>query len=141
MTLRRWAPFVALAATTMGCFHQTVQTGRTAGTTVIDKPFVNTWVFGLVAAPDIDVTKECPNGVAIVETEQSFVNGLVAALTLGIYTPQHAKITCAASRSAALPSAPEMRLPAGASAAERTQLMEQAIETAIEQDTPVVVRF
>ncbi len=37
--------------------------------------------------------------MAIVETEQSFVNGLVSLLTFGIYTPWHIMVTCAASGS------------------------------------------
>ncbi len=37
----------------------------------------------------------CPNGVARVETQQSFVNGLVAWITFFIYTPMTIMVTCA----------------------------------------------
>src|SRR5690349_3557421 len=86
---------VAVACLLSACFHQIVQTGRTPGTTVIEKPWTATWIFGLVAANEISTAAQCPNGVATVETQQSFLNGLVGGLTLGIYTPQDVKITCA----------------------------------------------
>ena len=81
------------------CYHAVVETGRPAGTTVVPKPWVNTFVYGLVAAPEIDVTRQCPGGVARVETQQSFLNSVVAIVTLGIYTPQTATVTCAAART------------------------------------------
>jgi len=74
-----------------------VQTGSAPAGDVVEKQFVATWLWGLVPSQEVDVRKQCPRGVATVETEQSFVNGLVSGLTLGIYTPQHVKITCAAA--------------------------------------------
>ena len=62
---------------------------------VVDRQFVATWLWGIVPAKPIDVRQECPSGVAKVETEQSFVNGLVGVVTLGIYSPQHLRVTCA----------------------------------------------
>src|SRR5438105_394735 len=87
---------VGLLFSTAACYHAIVDTGRPAGTTVVNKPWVATWVFGLVPAQELNVAAECPNGIARVETQQSFVNGLVGVITLGIYTPQTATITCAA---------------------------------------------
>lgn len=84
---------VALVATA-GCFHQVVQTGATPAPTTVEHAFVATWLWGLVPAEPIDVRKSCPSGVATVETQQSFINGLVGALTLGLYTPQEVKVTC-----------------------------------------------
>lgn len=43
----------------------------------------------------VSTAERCPNGVAKVETQQSFVNQLVGFLTLGIYTPMQIKVTCA----------------------------------------------
>jgi len=78
-----------------GCFHQIVQTGQAAGPTVIDKQWQNSFVIGLVPPPELDVKAQCPQGVAKVETERSFLNGLVGAITYNIYTPIHATVTCA----------------------------------------------
>jgi len=79
-----------------GCYHITVVSGTSPAPTVVDKPWQNSFVYGLVPPPELNVKEQCPNGVQKVETEMSFVNGLVGALTWSLYTPIHAKITCAA---------------------------------------------
>ena len=90
---------IALAAAALllsGCYRITVNTGAPPTPTTVDKPFVNHFVYGLVPPSDpINVGGQCPQGVAQVITEQSFVNGLVSNLTWGLYTPQHVKVTCA----------------------------------------------
>ena len=53
-------------------------------------------VFSAFIVPAVLAGKAtCTRGVAQVETERSFVNGLVGAITWSIYTPLHAKVTCA----------------------------------------------
>ncbi|HZI28685.1 MAG TPA: hypothetical protein VFD64_11025 [Gemmatimonadaceae bacterium] len=79
-----------------GCYHVTVISGTSPSPTVVDKPWQNSFVYGLVPPPELNVKEQCPNGVQKVETETSFVNGLVGALTWSLYTPIHAKITCSA---------------------------------------------
>jgi hypothetical protein len=142
MIKKRWASAALLALCTTGCFHQVVNTGRTPGTTVVDKPWVSTWLWGLVAAQPIDARQQCPSGVAAITTEQSFVNGLVALVTVGIYTPQHVTITCASGGTASLPrGAKEFQIPSNASAEQRTTIMNQAVESAVETGAPSVLRF
>jgi hypothetical protein len=137
---RTWLAMAALLLTG-ACYHQIVQTGAPAGSTVVDKQFVPGWLWGLVANNEVDVRRECPMGVAVVETEQSFVNGLVAAVTLGIYTPQHVRITCA-SRSAMLPSnIRQIQVPAGATKEAEAALVREAIELSAENHTPVALRY
>ncbi|MEP7345468.1 MAG: hypothetical protein ABI877_09375 [Gemmatimonadaceae bacterium] len=82
------------------CYHQVVATGLPASETKVDKPWTATWIFGLVPATPIDVRSQCTNGVAYVDTQTTFLNGLVSGLTLGIFTPRAVSITCA-SRSTA----------------------------------------
>jgi Bor protein len=79
-----------------GCFHATVETGATPSTVVIDKSFASAWIYGLVPPETVSTQERCPNGVAKVETQQTFLNQLVGLLTLGIYTPMQIKVTCAA---------------------------------------------
>jgi len=80
-------------------------------------------------------------GVAVVETEQSFLNGLVSALTIGIFTPQHVRITCASS-SASLPAGTrEIRIPTGATREAELALVRQAIDASAEAHAPVALRF
>ncbi len=80
-----------------GCFHATIETGATPSTVTIEKPFASAWVYGLVPPETVSTASQCPGGIARVETQQSFVNGLVGFLTFGIYTPMSIKVTCAAA--------------------------------------------
>lgn len=139
-------PLLAAAAaallTSTACFHAVVETGRPANQTVITRPWVNTFVFGLVAAPEIDVSAECPGGIARVETMQSVPNSLVGIITLGIYTPQTAMITCAANRSGSLNLNGE-RVVAAANATReaRVAAVNAAVEESLRADKPVYVKF
>jgi Bor protein len=123
-----------------GCFHQIVQTGRTPGTTVVERPWTATWLWGLVPAEEISVVAQCPNGVATIETQQSFLNGLVGGLTLGIYTPQEVRVTCA-STSSALPTGRHIDVAHDASMSERIAAIHEAIGLAIETHETVQVRY
>ena len=78
-----------------GCYHATVETGATPSTVVIDQSFASSWIYGLVPPKLVSTTSKCPSGVAKVETQHSFVNGLVGVLTFGIYTPMQIRVTCA----------------------------------------------
>ena len=141
MMRRRWFPAAFLVLSSAACFHQIVNTGRTPSTTVVDKEWVATWIFGLVAAAPIEARPQCPTGVALIETEMSFLNGLAAVLTAGIFTPQHVKITCA-SGTAMLPAgAKEFSIPVDATAEERDDIVARAIEQSSESHAAVVLRF
>jgi hypothetical protein len=61
----------------------------------VEKQYVATWLWGLVPAAPVDVRQSCLSGVATVETQQTFMNGLVGVVTLGIYSPQSLRVTCA----------------------------------------------
>jgi hypothetical protein len=92
----RKALAVCIAALTLGgCYHVTVNTGVAPGARQINQGFANSFVYGLVPPSTVDAEDECGNaGVARVETQQSFVNGLVAVLTFGIYTPWQIDVIC-----------------------------------------------
>jgi hypothetical protein len=94
--MRRKVILVAAAALlSAGCYHVTVITGAPAAPQTIDKLWQNSFVYGLVPPAEISTRETCPQGVATVETERSFLNGLVGAITYSIYTPLHVKVTCA----------------------------------------------
>lgn len=122
-----------------GCYHATVMTGRTPGTTVVDKPFALGFIYGIVPPPTVNVAQECPQGVAMVETEQSIVNALVSIITAGIVTPMHIKVTCA-SGSASLEQ-PAVEVAAGATTADIQTAFADAAELAVEGGEPVLVAF
>jgi hypothetical protein len=121
-----------------GCFHQVVRTGAPPGAVVIERPWTATYLFGLVPANAINTAAQCPNGVAIVATQQTFMNGLVGVLTIGIYTPQTVTITCAAA-PLARQEGRSMSLPADASIADREAAVREAIELARRTGELVIV--
>lgn len=129
---------VALGLVLSGCFHQIVQTGRTPGTTVVKKPWTATWLWGIVPATPIDVTRDCPGGIATVETKQTFMNGLVSGLTIGIFTPRDVTVTCASgtARGAGLK---EFIVARDASQEEKAQVMADAIVESARSQQPVLV--
>lgn len=93
--MRRSAILALSTLTLGGCYRVTVITGAPPAPQVIDKPWQNSFVYGLVPPPEIDAKPTCPQGFAEVVTERSFLNGLVGAITSSIFTPMHAKVTCA----------------------------------------------
>jgi len=78
-----------------GCYHATIDTGRTPSPTVIEQAWAPGWIYGLVPPKSVSTAQQCPSGVAKVETKLSFLNQLVSGLTFGIFTPMHIKVTCA----------------------------------------------
>jgi hypothetical protein len=100
---------LALVILTLGCYHATIETGLPASTTVVQNNWAHAFIAGLVPPSVVDVASECPNGVARVETQLSFLNGLAAAVTSSLYTPMTITVTCAAaSAGGADGAAPEM---------------------------------
>ena len=91
--MRRLAPLFA-ALLLAGCYHVTVVTSAAPPGTHVNKEWQNSFVYGLVPPQELDVKDQCPQGVTKVETERSFLNGLVSALTWSIYTPLHVEVTC-----------------------------------------------
>lgn len=54
------------------------------------------FLWGLAGHADVDVRKVCSGAdVAEVQTSETFLNGLVSGVTLGIYAPRTVSVTCA----------------------------------------------
>ena len=135
MRIRRAAAVVAAFALT-GCYHAVIQTGRPESSDVISIKWANSFVYGLVPPPVLETASRCTNGVAKVETQHSFLNGLVGIITFGIYTPIQLDVTCAARGTAS--AAPVIKVEQGRTA---EQALSEAITIAAEQNTPVYVQF
>jgi len=123
-----------------GCYHATIDTGATPSSQVIEQPWAASWILGLVPPETVETASQCPNGVAIVETQQSFLNGLVAALTFSIFTPMTIKVTCASGRSDGAGDA-DVILTEDATAAQRQHALQQAVLRSAEEGKPILVRF
>jgi hypothetical protein len=124
---------VIILITVSGCYHATVTTGLEPSARVIEQPFAAGWIYGLVPPKTVEAADECDNGVAIVETQLSFVNQLVSFITFGIFTPMHIKVTCA---SGSAMGAADIKVDADGDA--RTAF-QQAADLAVQEDRPVAV--
>lgn len=78
------------------CYHAQITTDKQPASKVIDVPWAHSFVYGIVPPSTVETAEKCPNGVARVETQISFLNGVVRGLTGGLYTPMHITVTCAA---------------------------------------------
>ena len=126
----RLAGVLGLILASGACYHATVNTGRPLSMETVEKSFASAWIYGLVPPSTVDVAAQCSNGVARFETQQSFVNGLVMFLTLGIYTPMTIKVTCAGSDSAGGSEADVTRIDPSTTLGEKRQAITQAIHQA-----------
>ena len=122
-----------------GCYHAVVDTGRAPSGQVVENRWAHGFIYGLVPPSTVEVAQECPNGVAKVETQLSFLNQVASALTFGIYTPMTISVQCAGA-STALGGA-ELRVAAGASIEEARAAIVEAAEASAASREPVFVHF
>jgi hypothetical protein len=130
---------IPAALITLGaCYHATIETGLTPSTVVLEQSFASSWIYGLVPPKTVSTTSRCPGGVAKVETQHTFLNQLVGALTLGIYTPMYIRVTCA---QAGATSTTTLTVPASADEIAVREAFGNAADFAAREDRPVMVRF
>ena len=85
------------------CYEHTIAVGGGAPhAPVVYDHWQNFWLGGLIGHTKVDVEDVCPSGRATIEARQTFLNGLVTALTSGIYSPTTLKVRCAGGRRAEL---------------------------------------
>jgi hypothetical protein len=123
---RHAAALLALGAAALtslsGCYTTVISSGKPVGGTTIE--YDGKWHHGIVygmaeLSGPYDLSKACPNGWAEVETETSFLNGLVQSITYSLYNPQTVTVRCAAGAPpppAAGAAAPPAAAPAPAPA-------------------------
>ena len=124
------------------CWHATIDTGLAPSTQVIDKAWASSWIIGLVPPSTVATQAQCPHGVSKVETQLSFLNMLVAALTLDIYTPMAIKVTCAQGGRSAVPSnATEIYVDRSATPEQTQRAFDAAALKSIQNSVPVYIEF
>lgn len=131
-----------LALTSSACYHAVVETGRPASSQVINQPWAMSFVFGLIPPPVVETASACPNGVAKVETQHSFLNSLVAIVTFSLVTPMQITVTCASGSmgSAAVDAAPTVKA-VGQTVEQRTAAMNEASRLAADGNGTAYVQF
>jgi hypothetical protein len=121
-----------------GCFHAVVETGRAPSGQEVHREWASSWLGGLVPPSTISTAQQCPNGVARVETKQSFLNQIAAGITFGIYTPMDIRVQCAGP-GLALEGA--VTVPARAGGEEARQAIARAAERSLATGDPVLLVF
>jgi hypothetical protein len=119
----------------------TINTGLPAGNVGLNKEWAPGFIYGLVPPDDFDASKACPSGISKVETQQSFLNGLVSVLTLGIFTPWTVTVTCAGKTGQLPAGAHVVTIPHGASGAEIATALNAAVDESKRDGAPVYVKF
>lgn len=112
----------ALAVLVLGsvaCYHTIIDTGVEPGPVGYHEKWETAWFVGLVPA-EVDAEAACGGPWARVETQQSFLNGLVTILSFGIYAPHEVEVVCAAQGAGSSPGETDGLESAG-SAANRSQ--------------------
>jgi Bor protein len=123
------------------CYHATIDTGLTPSTVVVDKSWAAGWLWGLVPPSTVETATKCKSGVAKVETKLSFLNQLVNAITLGIYTPMAIKATCAQSGHASISPEPTINVGAHATPEEIQNAIARAATLSLREGVPVYVEY
>ncbi len=134
---------VAASVLVLGaCYHATISTGLVPSKQVVKESWAPGWIAGLIPPPVVETASRCPNGVAQVETQHSFLNMLVTGLTASIFTPMTIQVQCATGRRrASLEEAPTVHVPQGATAAQREQAVRQAVDQSEATGAPVYLQF
>jgi hypothetical protein len=85
-----------------GCYEHTFQVGGGASpqAPLVYDHWQSYWLGGLIGHTKVDLEQICPSGRATIEARQTFLNGLVAGLTSGIYSPTTLKVRCQTGRRA-----------------------------------------
>lgn len=122
------------------CYHATIETGLPPSNQTLEKPWALAFVYGLVPPATIETAQRCPHGVAKVETQLSFLNQVVNALTFGILTPMDIRVTCAAQAPPG-PRAEAAVIDAKLPMEHKQDLFTAAVWRAREVAGPVWVRF
>ncbi len=82
-----------LASLGIGCHTMQFEvTGEPHGEVVYDRKSFFFW--GLAPTKVVDVSAFCPHGVAAIREETRFTDGLLEAVTIGIYQPRSSWYYC-----------------------------------------------
>ena len=134
--MRRVFSFAIMVVALAGCYHAVIDTGRAPSSTVIQVDWAHSFIAGLVPPAIVETASKCPNGVAKVETQHSFLNLLAQWVTFSIYSPMTITVTCASAGRGSIDGGKSV--PAGTDA---RAAIERAAEVSRQTGQPVYVRF
>lgn len=131
---------VMLVAISAGCYRATIETGRAPSGESIRQEWAHSFIAGLIPPATVETASQCPNGVASVETQHSFLNMIAHAVTFGLYSPMTITVQCAA-RADNENEATALTVPAGAPLEQAARIFNEAADRSLDEGTAVLVRF
>ncbi len=90
------ALLVSAALLSGACYKVTYVNPGTAPSGVVQDTKGHFLIFGIVGTAEIHAEAMCPGGVHQVVSKESFIDLVLGAITIGIYTPRTYEIECAA---------------------------------------------
>jgi hypothetical protein len=123
-----------------GCYHAVVETGRPQTGAMVERKWAHSFLYGLVPPSPIETASTCPNGVAKVETQLSFLNQIANILTFGIYSPMTIQVWCAGPGSDDADAA-VLSVPPGATGEDVGETLAAAVALSLESGRAVYVRL
>jgi hypothetical protein len=137
--MRRTIPLLVITVVLAGCYRATIDTGLRPSGDEIRNDWAHSYIAGLVPPSTVETAARCPDGVAQVQTQLSFLNMLANVVTLGIYSPMSVLVRCAAAGSGGAEAA--FVVPAGSSLEHSMRVFNAALAEAASLQEPVLVRF
>ncbi|MGH7476451.1 MAG: Bor family protein [Longimicrobiales bacterium] len=132
------APLLLLVTMPLaGCYHATIDTGLTPSGESVEVEWAHGFVYGLVPPSTVETASRCPNGVARVDTQLSFLNQLASFLTFWLYTPMTIEVQCATAGSAG--DAAAIELTDGATAEQWARAIHAAARHSARTAAPVFI--
>jgi hypothetical protein len=96
------AATLAAAFLATGCYTTRFQSNLAPGGAKFEEKG-NFFLWGLVGEKEVDLKKMCPAGPARWQNQQTFVDGLIGAVTLGIYIPRTITVECTGAKAMMTP--------------------------------------
>ena len=128
---------LAAAVATSGCYHAVIETGRQPSGQTIQREWAHSFIAGLVPPSVTETAAACPNGVARVETQHSFLNMLAQFVTFSIYSPMTIEVQCASGDDNENDDIDTIE----AARADAAAAMDEAVRRSAKTGEPVLVRL
>ena len=101
MKLKGMAAMLAATFLVTGCYTTRFQSNLAPGGAKYEEKG-NFFLWGLVGEKEVDLKKLCPAGAARWQNQQTFVDGLLGFITIGIYIPRTINVECTAGKAQGL---------------------------------------
>lgn len=131
---------VCAVAVVAGCYHAIIDTGLSSSGQTVSNKWAHSYLAGLVPPKLVETAARCPNGVAKVETQHSFLNMVAQVVTFSIYSPMTIEVQCATRTSSMNPES-VIRVSGNATTAEQSAALASAARASLDNDEPIYVIF